>query len=358
MDQTGPALKFLLPHMPAALSFASRLVRWQAAHGRHDLPWQRDRDPYRVWLSEVMLQQTQVQTVIAYFERFVQRFPNIASLADAPQDEVMGLWSGLGYYSRARHLHACAQVIVRECGGMFPARSEALRRLPGIGPSTAAAIASICFSERVAILDGNVKRVLTRYLGFAEDLSEGQSLRALWAEAQRLLPRSARNMPAYTQAIMDLGATLCVQRSPQCGHCPLSTSCQARRSGEPERFPIKTRKLKRSTQSLWLVWAQRGDGASWLHKRDSSGIWASMYCLPSFESEHAALEALETLGAKNIFWLQAFTHVLTHKDLRLHPVRARVPDGATPGLRGRWVLPREWGQMGLPAPIKALLQMD
>lgn len=340
------------------MTFADRLVRWQAAHGRHDLPWQRDRDPYRVWLSEIMLQQTQVQTVIAYFERFVQRYPDVVSLSRASLDDVMALWSGLGYYSRARHLHACAQVIVREHAGVFPGRSELLGQLPGIGPSTAAAIASICFSERAAILDGNVKRVLSRYLGFGEDLSQTRSLQRLRLEAVRLLPRSARSMPAYTQAVMDLGATLCVQRSPHCTSCPLSVSCEANRLGRPEQFPLKSRKLKRSAQALWLLWAQSEDGAIWLQKRRDSGIWASMYCLPCFESETSVSQILGRLAAKNTIWLPPFTHVLTHKNLYLSTVKVTVHKREDVMEDGRWVSAEELRNLGLPAPIRALLQDD
>jgi len=198
---------------------ASRLVRWQATHGRHDLPWQNTRDPYRVWLSEIMLQQTQVATVKAYFERFMQRFPDVQALAGAHLDEVLALWSGLGYYSRARNLHACALAVARDHGGRFPPTAELLQTLPGIGRSTAAAVAAICFGERVAILDGNVKRVLTRALGFDGDLAQAAQERALWQQAQAVLPTRdlQTNMPRYTQAVMDLGASLCNLRRQTAG---------------------------------------------------------------------------------------------------------------------------------------------
>jgi A/G-specific adenine glycosylase len=188
-------------------SFAQRLVAWQTLHGRHDLPWQASADPYRVWLSEIMLQQTQVVTVLDYFARFLKRFPNVRSLAAAPLDDVLGLWSGLGYYSRARNLHACAKQVVDVHGGEFPRSALALQTLPGIGRSTAAAVAAICFGERVAILDGNVKRVLTRVLAYGEDLAQAPHERALWALATDLLPQEdlARTMPRYTQGVMDLG---------------------------------------------------------------------------------------------------------------------------------------------------------
>src|SRR5690349_16259112 len=184
----------------AGTTLAERVIAWQRTHGRHDLPWQRTRDPYRVWLSEIMLQQTQVSTVLAYYERFLARFPDVAALAAAPLDEVLALWSGLGYYSRARNLHRCAQAVMAQHGGRFPASSEVLATLPGIGRSTAAAIAAFCFGERAAILDGNVKRVLTRALGFAGDLSQSGAERELWAKAESLLP--ATGMEAYTQGLM------------------------------------------------------------------------------------------------------------------------------------------------------------
>ena len=192
--------------------FASLVIRWQRQHGRHGLPWQGTRDPYRVWLSEVMLQQTQVSTVLAYYARFLQRFATVAALAAAPLDDVFALWSGLGYYSRARNLHRCAQAVVADHGGEFPRTSQALALLPGIGRSTAAAIAVFSFGERVAILDGNVKRVLSRSIGFEDDLATAPAVAKLWAAAEALLPQ--REVDIYTQGLMDLGATLCTNRRP------------------------------------------------------------------------------------------------------------------------------------------------
>jgi A/G-specific adenine glycosylase len=340
---------------PAATDLASRLVRWQASHGRHDLPWQNTRDPYRVWLSEIMLQQTQVATVKRYFERFMQRFPDVRALAGAHLDEVLALWSGLGYYSRARNLHACAQAVVREHGGEFPRSADLLQTLPGIGRSTSAAVAAICFGERVAILDGNVKRVLTRALGFGGDLAQSANERELWNQAQALLPTKdlRRNMPRYTQAVMDLGASLCNARKPVCGQCPLAGICVANQQGRQTDYPVKTRKLKRSAQSLWLLWAQNKAGAVWLSQRPTPGVWAGLYCFELFDSREALAASLP--AAVNLQDETAFKHVLTHKDLYLHPVRVQVPVNAMRGRAGQWHAADAWPKLGLPAPIRTLL---
>lgn len=340
-----------------AMDLATPVVRWQQSHGRNDLPWQATRDPYRVWLSEIMLQQTQVVTVLDYFTRFLQRFPDVQALAAAHLDEVLALWSGLGYYSRARNLHACAVQVVTLHGGAFPRSAEALQTLPGIGRSTAAAVASICFGERVAILDGNVKRVLTRVLGFDADLAVAANERALWAQATELLPQRdlQRTMPRYTQGVMDLGATVCTARKPVCDACPVAGLCVARREGQPESYPVKTRKLKRSAQSLWLLWAQTRNGAIWLRQRPTPGVWAGLYCFELFDSR-AALEA--AVPAKYRTELQdeaVFTHVLTHKDLHLHPVRVQLPVRAL-NAAGAWHAAEAWPQLGLPAPVRKLLE--
>ncbi len=340
------------------VDWAARVLRWQARHGRKDLPWQGTQDPYRVWLSEIMLQQTQVVTVRDYYARFLQRFPDVRALAAATLDEVLALWSGLGYYSRARHLHACAVQVAQTHGGEFPRTAVQLQTLPGIGPSTAAAIASICFGERVAILDGNVRRVLTRALGFGADLSVGANERALWAHATGLLPQHdlARAMPRYTQAVMDLGATVCLARNPLCSACPAMDVCVARREGRPENYPVKTRKLKRSTQSLWLLWAQTRDGAVWLRQRPTPGVWAGLYCLELFDSYDALCAAVPVAYQDRLQELAMFTHVLTHKDLHLHPVRAQLPARTRLSQEGDWQVADVWPGLGLPAPVRKLLQ--
>ncbi len=348
--------------------FSERVIAWQRVHGRHSLPWQNTRDPYRVWLSEIMLQQTQVSTVLGYYARFLEKFADVQALAAAPLDDVFALWSGLGYYSRARNMHRCAQAVVADHGGAFPPSSAALQTLPGIGRSTAAAIAAFCFSERVAILDGNVKRVLTRVLGFDGDLSVSSQERALWAQATELLP--LRGVEAYTQGLMDLGATLCTARSPQCLLCPVQPNCAALRMGQPERFPVKTRKLKRSKREhvwLWLSWKEQ----VWLMQRPETGVWAGLWSLPELAS-HKALDALAQArpGAwpGNAEHLPSFTHTLTHLDWTLHPVRWTLPSRTSPALAGaiselcsssaglgKWCKLEEALAMGLPAPLRKLL---
>ena len=299
--------------MTADAGIAQRVLIWQREHGRHGLPWQGTRDPYRVWLSEVMLQQTQVATVLDYYVRFLQRFPDVQALAAAPLDDVLALWSGLGYYSRARNMHRCAAIVVAEQGGRFPGSSAALAALPGIGRSTAAAIAAFCFGERAAILDGNVKRVLTRALGFGGDLALAAQERVLWQTAESLLP--AEGVEAYTQGLMDLGATLCLARRPQCERCPLASLCVARAEGSPERYPVKTRKLKRGRRRHALLWLERGDSI-WLEQRPATGVWAGLWSLP----EHASADALEAFvqgwpGRGE--WLPPIEHALTHFDWTL-----------------------------------------
>jgi A/G-specific adenine glycosylase len=337
--------------------FAGRVVRWQRTHGRNELPWQNTRDPYRVWLSEIMLQQTQVAAVLGYYDRFLQRFPDLGALAAAPLDDVLALWSGLGYYSRARNLHRCAREVMGKHGGAFPRTAAELQSLPGIGASTAAAISSFCFGERAAILDGNVRRVLTRVLAFGADLSAAANERALWDHARALLPaRELReNMPRYTQGLMDLGATLCVQRNPACLLCPVQPQCAAAREGRPEHYPVKTRKLRRGAESLWLLHARSGDGAVWLHKRPTPGVWAGLYCLPVFASRGALEEALPAPARRELREVGPFVHVLTHKDLHLHPVQAVVPAEWDAG-EGGWFGSKEWRALGLPAPVRRLLE--
>ena len=341
-------------------TFSQRLIRWQQSHGRHSLPWQNTRDPYRVWLSEIMLQQTQVVTVLTYYERFVQRYPNVASLAAAPLDDVLSAWSGLGYYSRARNLHRCAQLVVTQHQGHFPGTSAELCGLPGIGRSTAAAIAAFCFGERVAILDGNVKRVLTRAFAFEGDLAEAKHERDLWALAESLLPHDG--IESYSQGLMDLGATVCLSRAPVCDACPLQSICTAARGGTQGRYPVKTRKLKRSRREhVWLMlnWREQ----VWLVRRPESGVWAGLWSLPEFDTQ-TLFDSTSASWPGSAERLPTLTHTLTHFDWTLHPVRWRLPArtgaarvaaivAALP--QGRWFSATEALDRGLPAPLRKLL---
>lgn len=331
-------------------------MRWQRLHGRKGLPWQGTRDPYRVWLSEVMLQQTQVATVLGYYERFLRRFPTVAALAAAPQDEVLALWSGLGYYSRARNLHRCALAVVELHGGVFPTDSQTLETLPGIGRSTAAAIAAFCYGERVAILDGNVKRVLARALGFEGDLSLSREHARLWEQAQALLPR--RGIESYTQGLMDLGATVCTIRRPSCERCPLAGDCRALAGGEPQRYPVKTRRLRRSQRDNALLLLEHRQRI-WLVQRPDSGVWGGLWSLPEFPSV-AALQALSADWPGQGAWLETVEHALTHFDWALRPLHWRWPHGTKPALdhlpAGRWATRDEALALGLATPVRRLLQ--
>ena len=343
-------------------------MQWQASHGRNHLPWQQTRDPYRVWLSEIMLQQTQVSTVLGYYQRFLDAFPDVASLAAASQDAVLALWSGLGYYSRARNLHKCAQTVMEQWGGAFPKTAEEPATLPGIGRSTAGAISSFCFSERVPILDANVRRVLTRVLGFDGDLAQSKNEKQLWVHAQQLCPTENLHeaMPRYTQGMMDLGASICTPRKPSCLVCPLHDECRAGRAGNPEAYPVRTRKVKRTSEAWWLLVVVDSQRRVWLQKRPQVGIWAGLYSPPVFDS----YEALQRFANAN--WLDSaapswqdlpgFLHVLTHKDLHLHPVLVTMDQAQAAMLseadESCWVHAAGWAELGLPAPIRKLLDSE
>ena len=339
--------------------FSSQLIAWQQVHGRHTLPWQNTQDPYRVWLSEIMLQQTQVVTVLAYYEKFLERFPTVTDLANASQDEVLTLWAGLGYYSRARNLHRCAQDVRDRFAGQFPSHAEDLETLSGIGRSTAAAIASFCFGEKVAILDGNVKRVLTRVLAFDGDMASNKEVNRLWEHATALLPD--HSMPAYTQGMMDLGATVCITRNPHCLICPVNNLCVAQKEGSPERYPVKTRKLVRKSKSSWFLQLVIG-GQILLVKRPQTGVWAGLMSLPEFESEQALSAWIEELAGQQqtLVHQPVVKHALTHFDWFLQPVqwktRSVTIDGAElRRMEARWVSLDQLDQVGLPAPFKKML---
>jgi A/G-specific adenine glycosylase len=349
-------------------SFAARVIAWQSQHGRHSLPWQMNRSPYSVWLSEVMLQQTQVSTVQNFYPKFLSKFPTVSALATAPLDDVLALWSGMGYYTRARNLHRAANQVMQDFGGEFPKSAKQLEQLVGVGRSTAAAIAAFCYGERVAILDGNVKRVLARVLAFDGDLAKASEVNALWDKATELLPTKnlTKTMPAYTQALMDMGATLCHARSPNCASCPVAPICQANLDKACEAYPVKTKKLKRSTESIWLLRALRssthGDEVL-LQQRKSSGhakgeskVWAGLYSLPPFDSEAALLAALSPIAHAGLVFQPVFKHVLTHKDLWLHVVQFDASAHSKLERLGCWHSAEKALQLGLPAPIRKILE--
>ncbi|MGH8446294.1 MAG: A/G-specific adenine glycosylase, partial [Solimonas sp.] len=251
--------------------FAERLLAWFDVHGRHDLPWQHPRTPYRVWLSEIMLQQTQVATVIPYFARFLERFPDLRNLAAAPQDDVLALWAGLGYYARARNLHRCAQALVAEHGGEFPRNIEAVAELPGIGRSTAGAILAQAHGDRHAILDGNVRRVLARHAAIPGWPGQPTVQKQLWREAEARLPHE--RLADYTQALMDLGASVCTSRNPKCLLCPLAGDCQARIAGTVAQYPGAKPSRERPTREATLLLVEDAQGRLLLERRPPTGLW-------------------------------------------------------------------------------------
>ena len=342
--------------------FAPALIDWQRRAGRKGLPWQGSRDPYRVWLSEIMLQQTQVSTVIGYYDRFLARFPDVKSLALALEDEVMALWSGLGYYSRARNLLRCARVVVAEHGGEFPRSAALLEQLPGIGASTAAAIAAFCFGERISIVDGNVRRVLGRLLSFKGDLATSSAQRELWDLAQTLLPDDPRadDMVAYTQGLMDLGAGICTRSKPACEACPVSDICSSRAKGTQAHHPVKTRRAMRRHESWWMLVlrVKQATGVQvWLEKRPVPGIWAGLMSVPVFADEASAL-ALVPRGSHRVRHLPAVAHALTHRELRLHPLLIDdvAPESVSTCRMGQWVTVDVLAKVGLPTPVRSLLE--
>ena len=337
---------------------AASLLSWAALSGRHELPWQLDRTPYRVWVSEIMLQQTQVATVIPYFERFMARFPDARSLADAPLDEVLHLWAGLGYYARARNLHRGACRIRDEHGGEFPRSFQAVMALPGVGRSTAGAILALARNERFAILDGNARRVLARYFAVAGSVSDATVLKELWTLAERCTPGT--DVAAYTQAIMDLGATLCVRGRPACGQCPLAEGCAARAGGRQQEIPAPRRARRRTQRAVFMVVALKDTGEVLLGRRPEAGIWGGLWCLPQFGS-HADASAFiaGSLGAGGARPqpLAQIEHAFTHFDLTISPllVRCAAPVTEVRDTEGLWYNIRTPARIGLPAPISALL---
>ncbi len=338
--------------------FATALIAWQRRAGRHDLPWQNTRDPYRIWLSEIMLQQTQVATVIPYYARFVATFPDVASLAAAPMERVLEHWSGLGYYRRAHLLHRAAQVLVAKHGGFVPRDPAAIGALPGIGRSTAAAIAAFAFGTRGAILDGNVKRVLARHQGIAGSSSDAKVEGALWACAEALLP--AHDVEAYTQALMDLGATVCLNARPRCDVCPVAPDCVARREHRIAELPGRRVRKALPQRSTTLLLLER-HGEVLLERRPNVGIWAGLWSLPELaDGADAAAHCRARFAAEvaPAAALPPIEHGFTHFRLTLKPLPCAVRRWPRrleePGLL--WLPLAEAGGAALPAPIKKLLR--
>ena len=336
-------------------SFATRIICWQQQHGRHTLPWQATRDPYRIWLSEIMLQQTQVATVIPYFERFVARFPALPALAAAHEDAVLALWSGLGYYSRARNLHAAARTIVADHDGKFPTGIDAIAQLPGVGRSTAAAVAALAFGQRCAILDGNVKRVLARHGGIGGWPGDKKVETALWQLAESHLPRSA--IEAYTQGMMDLGAIVCTRRQPACSTCAVSADCVARMQHRTAELPTpRPKKILPERQVVMLLMFDRGE--LMLEKRPARGIWGGLWSLPELAPDaDPAAHCHDRFGFTTLTqqMLPRFSHSFTHFRLSIQPIQVRLAprQGTQPGQI--WLPPADALDAALPAPVRWLV---
>jgi A/G-specific adenine glycosylase len=336
--------------------FAKRLIAWQRRHGRHDLPWQQTKDPYRVWLSEIMLQQTQVATVIPYYERFLTRFPTLENLAAAPVEDVMALWSGLGYYARARNLHTCSRMLMTQHRGEFPRDPAMIANLPGIGKSTANAIAVFCFGARLPILDGNVKRLLCRFLGIEGFPGTPAIENRLWQDGTALLPSQA--VAIYIQAQMDLGATICSRSKPRCTECPVADLCVAYHDGRTAELPTPRPKRSLPERLVTLLVLRKGKRIA-LELRPPAGIWGGLLSLPELpENSDAASYCKQRWGLRTGAVLPAptFMHGFTHFRLQIRPLLCAVsgrPGGVTAGLR--WLDQDELAQAALPAPIRTLL---
>lgn len=338
-------------------TLAQAVLAWWDIHGRKDLPWQRDPTPYRVWVSEIMLQQTQVASVMRYYDAFMQRFPTVQALAKADQDAVLAQWTGLGYYSRARNLHKAAREVTTRFDGNFPADPTQLQTLPGIGRSTAGAIASLAFGERAAILDGNVKRVLARVHAVPGAPAQSSTLKQLWSLAEQHTPES--RFGHYTQAMMDLGATVCTRGRPQCLICPLQQRCLARQQGNPDAYPQRAARKTLPVKRVVMLIGQLADGGILLEKRPPRGVWASLWSLPEFDDETALYNwlAQQHLGLRaDLRPQESFRHTFSHYHLDIAPVLAKLDSRGKVMDDDRQV----WYKGGPPpggfaAPVKRLL---
>jgi len=339
--------------------FAAGVLRWFEQHGRKDLPWQQKPTPYRVWISEIMLQQTQVMTVIPYYQRFIESFPDVLTLANASTDAVLHHWSGLGYYARARNLHKTAQLIRDDFGGQFPNDFDEVLGLPGVGRSTAGAILALSSGQRHAILDGNVKRVLARFHGVEGWPGKTAVQKTLWKHAEQHTPEE--DIAEYTQAMMDLGATVCTRSKPHCGTCPLADDCFAQREGSQIKFPGKRPKKNRPLRKSRMVLAVDG-GCVFLQQRPPAGIWGGLWSFPELESDQDAqrwcIDALDATVRKQERW-ETLRHSFSHFDLDIEPVAMRV--STTSGrvaddVSGVWYDLDDPQELGLAAPVSELLK--
>jgi A/G-specific adenine glycosylase len=341
----------------ASERFAGTLLAWFDQYGRHDLPWQHPRTPYRVWVSEIMLQQTQVQTVVGYFERFLTTFSDLAHLAAAHEDEVLARWSGLGYYRRARHLHRAARICMAEHGGRLPETLEALAALPGIGRSTAGAILAQALGQRHAILDGNVKRLLCRLLGETGWPGQAAVERRLWAVAQSRLPHA--RLADYTQALMDFGATHCTPRRPRCTDCPLQGDCAAFQQGMVASLPARRPAKTAPTRQAWLLVLRDAQGRLLLEQRHGAGVWQGLWSVPEAPDADAAAALAVRLAAGRGRALPTLRHAFSHYRLEAMPFLHDVYDHEAVERMAptrRWVHPHTFDDLGLPRPIRTLLE--
>ena len=338
-------------------SFARRLIAWQKKQGRHELPWQRTHDAYRIWLSEIMLQQTRVSTVVPYYERFLAAFPDVGALAAAPIDRVLELWSGLGYYRRAHHLHEAARAIVARHGGQFPDAAESIAALPGVGRSTAAAIAAFAFGQRSAILEGNVKRVLARHRGVDGYPGAPKVQAKLWSIAESLLPHE--DIGPYTQALMDLGAMVCTRATPRCDACPVAADCVAIAADRVAELPSPRPAKARPTRAVRVLLMEHA-GTILLEKRPAIGIWGGLWSLPEIDPDEDIARHCKVRYSANVVVgdeLDPIEHSFTHCQLTMHPQRVAIrtwpPRAEAPGLL--WVTRDDALAAALPAPIRRLL---
>ena len=342
--------------------FPSTLLEWFDQYGRKNLPWQVDKTPYRVWVSEIMLQQTQVTAVIGYYQNFMEHFPTLSDLAQADQENVLQHWAGLGYYARARNLHKTAQIVKNELQGIFPDTLDQLQNLPGIGRSTAGAILSIAFEMRAPILDGNVKRVLCRLNAIDSWPGERLTEQKLWDIAEQLTPET--RVADYTQAIMDFGATLCTRAQPKCEICPMQSSCQAFELGRVKDLPKSKPKKEIPTKEIWVAYIENSGQEVLLEKRPSSGIWGGLYSLPEFSTEKLPEEVAEAaskrfgLMLEQIEALPSFRHTFSHYKLILKPLAMKAIQ-QQPEIResdvSQWYANEQLHTLGLPTPIKKFL---